>query len=140
MPHHIKTQWRGKMAFDTEVDGHTVRTDARPDLGDDSGPGPKKLLLTALAGCTGIDVASLLQKMRVSIEDIQMEVEADLTEEHPKVYSEIRLLYRFFGKDINREKVEKAVKLSQEKYCGVSAMLAKNCPINYRIEYLESEG
>ena len=66
-------------------------------------------------------------------------IEADLTEEHPKIYSEIRLVYRFFGTDLNKEKVEKSVQLSQEKYCGVSEMLRKNCPINYRIEYVKEE-
>lgn len=137
MSHRVNTIWKDKMAFDSQVDNHTIRIDTGGLLGDDSGPSPKKLLLSSLAGCTGMDVVSLLKKMRVNITGFEMDIEADLTEEHPKVYSEIRLIYRFFGNDLNKEKVEKSVRLSQEKYCGVSAMLRKNCPINYSIEYME---
>ena len=125
------------MAFDSQIDNHTLRIDISGDMGDDTGPSPKKLLLSSLAGCTGMDVASLLKKMRVQIKGFEMDIEADLTEEHPKVYSEIRLVYRFFGKDLNKEKVEKSVRLSQERYCGVSDMLKKSCPIIYSIEYVE---
>jgi len=125
------------MAFDSQIDNHTVRIDTAGLLGDDSGPSPKKILLSALAGCTGMDVVSLLKKMRVSFTDFEMDIDADLTEEHPKVYSEIRILYRVFGTQLNKDKVKKAVDLSQEKYCGVSAMLEKNSPITYNIEYIE---
>ncbi len=133
--HTVKTSWVNKMAFDNQIDNHVLRTDAPKVMGDDSGPSPKKLLLASLAACTGIDVVSLLEKMKVPFEGLAMDVEADLTTEHPKVYSEIRLTYRFFGKDLNQNKIEKAIKLSQDKYCGVSAMLKKNCPIVYTIEY-----
>lgn len=133
--HKVKTTWVNKMAFDSQIDKHTIRIDAPEPLGDDSGASPKKMLLTALAGCTGIDVVSLLNKMKVSITNFEMDVEADLTDEHPKVYSEIRLTYRFYGKDLNKKKIEKAVTLSKDKYCGVSEMLKKNCPIIYAIEY-----
>lgn len=133
--HSVKTNWVDKMAFDSQIDKHTLRIDAPPILGDDSGPSPKKLLLSSLAGCTGMDVVSLLNKMKVPFTGLEMDIEADLTEEHPKVYSEIRLVYRFFGENLNRTKVEKAVAISQDKYCGVSAMLRKNSPINYSIEY-----
>lgn len=127
------------MAFDSQIDKHTVRIDTGGLLGDDSGPSPKKLLLSSLAGCTGMDVVSLLKKMRVAITGFEMDIEADLTEEHPKVYSEIRLVYRFYGTNIKKEKVEKAVQLSQERYCGVSAMLGKSSSIKYSIEYLDEE-
>ncbi|MGK0389844.1 MAG: putative redox protein [Maribacter sp.] len=133
--HEVKTIWKGKMAFDSQIDKHTLRIDAPEPLGDGSGVSPKKLLLSSLAGCTGMDVASLLNKMKVPIAGFEMAVEADLTTEHPKVYSEIRLTYRFFGDNLNESKVEKAVALSQEKYCGVSEMLKKNCPIIYKIQY-----
>lgn len=136
MLHEVKTKWENKMAFDSQVDNHTIRIDTSGELGDDSGPSPKKLLLSSLAGCTGMDVVALLKKMRSPISGFEMDIEADLTEEHPKVYSEIRLIYRFFGKDLNKEKIEKSVRLSQEKYCGVSEMLRKNSPIIYSIEYV----
>ena len=139
MLHTVNTTWKNKMAFDSQIDNHTFRIDSGGELGDDSGPSPKKLLLSSLAGCTGMDVVSLLKKMRVSISGFEMDIEADLTEEHPKVYAEIRLVYRFYGINLKKEKIEKTVRLSQEKYCGVSAMLRKSSPINYRIEYVEEE-
>ncbi|MCG8331056.1 MAG: OsmC family protein [Chitinophagales bacterium] len=135
--HKVKTVWKDKMAFDSQIDNHTLRIDANGLMGDDSGPSPKKLLLSALAGCTGMDVVALLKKMRVDITGFEMDIEADLTNEHPKVYSEIRLVYRFWGNDLKKDKIEKAVKLSQDKYCGVSTMLKKNSPIPYSIEYVE---
>jgi len=135
--HRVKTVWKDKMAFDSQIDGHTLRIDTGGELGDDSGPSPKKLLLASLAGCTGMDVVSLLKKMRVNITGFEMDVDADLTEEHPIVYSEIRLVYRFYGTNLDKTKVEKAVKLSKERYCGVSEMLRKNSPIIYTIEYME---
>jgi len=137
MINKVKTNWKEKMAFDSQIDGHTVRIDTNGLMGDNTGPGPKKLLLASLAGCTGMDVVSLLEKMRVNFTNFEMDIEADLTEEHPKVYSEIRLIYRIFGSQLNKEKIKKAVDLSQEKYCGVSAMLKKNSPIKYSIEIFE---
>jgi putative redox protein len=135
MKHSVNTKWIDKMTFESQIDNHTIRIDTSGELGDDSGPSPKKLLLSSLAGCTGMDVTALLKKMRVPFVGFEMDIEADLTEEHPKVYSEIRLVYRFYGKDLNKKKIEKAVGLSQEKYCGVSEMLRKNSPIKYSIEY-----
>ena len=136
--HSVKTVWKDKMAFDSHIDSHTLRIDTGGELGDDTGPSPKKLLLASLAGCTGMDVVSLLKKMRVDITGFEMDIDADLTEEHPIVYSEMRLVYRFYGTGLDKAKVEKAVKLSQERYCGVSEMLRKNNPINYSIEYIEA--
>lgn len=133
----VNTSWAGKMAFDSQVDKHIVRLDTGGELGDDSGPSPKKLLLSSLAGCTGMDVVSLLEKMRVKLEGFDIEIEADLTEEHPKVFSEIRMKYIFKGQNLDRSKLEKAIQLSQERYCGVSEMLRKNSPIHYIIEIRE---
>lgn len=139
MTHEVKTTWKGNMAFDNDIDGHIVRIDAKPPLGDNSGPSPKKLLLASLAGCTGIDVVSLLDKMRAPVRALEIETAADLTEEHPKVYSEIRITYRFYGKDLKKSKIEKAVNLSKEKYCGVSAMLRASSEIKFVIEYVEED-
>ena len=135
MGYKVNTVWKEKMAFDSQLGNHTVRMDTTPDLGNDSGPSPKQLVLAGLAGCTGMDVVSLLKKMRVEYDSFEIYIEADLTEEHPIVFSEIRLVYRFKGSDINQAKVEKAVNLSKDRYCGVSAMLKKNSPILYTIEY-----
>lgn len=131
--HTIRSEWKGKVAFDHHIQNHKIRTDSTPELGDDSGASPKRLLLASLAGCSGIDVTSMLQKMRVSFDSLHIEVEADQSEGHPVVYTEIRMVYHFRGKQINEEKVKRAVELSQTKYCGVTAMLQKNCPIRYDI-------
>ncbi len=137
MIHQVKTSWKENMAFESQIGNHTVRMDAAAPLGDDSGASPKKLLLASLAGCTGMDVVSLLKKMRVPFTNFEMDIDADLTEEHPQVYSEIRINYKIYGTQLNKEKVKKAIDLSKEKYCGVSAMLERNSPIIYNIEYIE---
>ncbi|MEM6803776.1 MAG: OsmC family protein [Bacteroidota bacterium] len=133
-----KTSWVEKLAFDNQIDQHSFRIDGNGPTAEGTGPSPKKMLLTSLAACTGIDVVSILEKMRVPITGLELDTEADLTEEHPKVFSEIRLIYRVFGENLDRDKVEKAVQLSKEKYCGVSAMLEKNSPIKFEIEYVEA--
>lgn len=135
MGYKVNTVWKEKMAFESQLGNHTVRMDTTPEMGDDSGANPKQLLLAGLAGCTGMDVVSLLNKMRVPFTNFEMGIEADLIEKHPIVFSEIRLKYVFWGDNLDKAKVKKAVKLSQDKYCGVSAMLKKNSPITYTIEY-----
>ncbi|WP_334137371.1 OsmC family protein [Muricomes intestini] len=130
----IEARRTGNMAFEMELDGHRLITDASKEAGgNDLGPSPKKLLLAGLIGCTGIDVASMIKKMKIDLEDLNIEVEADSSEEHPKVYTRIHLTYRFKGKNLPKEKLERAVTLSQEKYCGVSAMLQKAAPVTYDI-------
>lgn len=132
--HRVTTTWLSKLTFDSVVnEGHTVRIDAKPPQGDDSGPGPKALLLTSLTGCTGMDVAALLPKMRVPFDSLVVEAEAEQTTEHPKVYKSIHLTFRVAGKDIKEHKVREAIELSQEKYCGVTAMLRAHCPITWEL-------
>ena len=131
--HHVTTTWVNKLAFDSEVNNHVVRIDAKPPMGDNTGPGPKALLLTALTGCTGMDVASLLPKMRVPFDRLVIEAEAEQTEDHPKVYKFIKLTFRIAGKEVDEEKVRKAIELSQEKYCGVTAMLKAHCPVTWEL-------
>jgi putative redox protein len=124
------------MAFRMEQDGHEFLLDAGPDWGgDDGGPRPKALLLSGLIGCTGMDVVSILRKMKVEGYGLRIEAEAGLTEEHPRVFSDIRVKYVFTGKNLPRDKVYHAVELSQDRYCGVSAMLAKTAGIEWEIEY-----
>lgn len=130
----IHADLTGNMGFQMDLDGHRLITDASPEIGgNNQGPRPKQLLLAGLIGCTGIDVMSILKKMKVEVEDSSIEVVADSTEEHPKVYKDIHLIYRFKGKNLPLKNIEKAVSLSQEKYCGVSAMLKKATPITYEI-------
>jgi len=135
---HVKAHLKGNMAFEMDLDGHTLITDATPEVGgEDLGPRPKVLLLAGLIGCTGIDVVSILNKMKVKPDDFNIEVKAEESEEHPKVYTKIHLVYLFKGKDLPQDKIERAVSLSQEKYCGVSAMLDKAAPITYEIKIEE---
>jgi putative redox protein len=134
MKQTVNTQWLGDMKFDSNVNGHHVIIDAMPEGGgSDSGPRPKTLMLTAVAGCTGMDVVSILKKMRVEIEKFNVEVVADMTEEHPKHFTHMHIIYRFSGKDLPMDKLEKAIELSQERYCGVSFMYRKAMEITHEI-------
>ncbi|MBK9336946.1 MAG: OsmC family protein [Lewinellaceae bacterium] len=135
--YHITTKHKGKMAFEAAIGHHKVIMDSIPDNdGEDTGPSPKKLLLATLATCTGMDIVSLLKKMRVEYSDFEIVTTAGLTEEHPRVFSHIEVLYRINVDEKDREKFEKAVSLSQHKYCGISAILRKSSPLDYSIEYL----
>ncbi|WP_025642521.1 OsmC family protein [Schnuerera ultunensis] len=130
----IEARLKGIMGFEMELDGHNFITDASEKIGGNNlGPRPKQLLLAGLIGCTGIDVMSILRKMKVELEDLKIQVEADNTEEHPKVYENIHLTYIFKGKNLPKKNIEKAVSLSQEKYCGVTAMLKKVTSVTYDI-------
>ena len=133
--HTVETEWVQEMTFDSQVTGHDVTMDAAKEFGGrDRGPRPKQLLLAALAGCTGMDVMSILGKMKVELDGFRIVARANLTDEHPRVYSKIELVYEFSGEDLPMEKITKAVELSQEKYCGISAMLRMSCPLSYEIE------
>ena len=134
MKNKVDVTWTEDMAFEATVNGHKIMIDAVEAVGGkDRGPRPKPMLLLSLGGCTGMDVVSMLKKMRVEYEGLNIEVEGDLTEEHPKYYHTITIIYRFKGKDLPMDKLEKAVSLSQERYCGVTAMLAKAATIGHRI-------
>jgi putative redox protein len=120
--------------------GHWVSLDTIKDLGgNEGGTKPMEMLLLSLGGCTGMDVASILKKMQVQYDDFEISLEGFAVQEHPKVYEKIDLEYVFRGRDIDREKVEKAIRLSQERYCPVTAML-KNCvDINWKLEIIAPE-
>lgn len=130
----VKANLKGNTAFQMDIDGHDIVIDASEEIGGNNfGPRPKKLLLAGLIGCTGIDVMLMLKKMKVELEDLKIEAKTDNTDEHPKVYENIHLTYNFIGKDLPVKSLERAVNLSQEKYCGASAMLRKATPITYEI-------
>jgi len=134
MKNKVDITWTEGMSFDAMVNDHKIVLDAVEAVGGkDRGPRPKPLMLVALGGCTGMDVVSMLKKMRVDYDGLKIEVEGDLTDEHPKVYHTITINYIFKGNDLPMEKIEKAVNLSQERYCGVTAMLAKAAKIEHKI-------
>lgn len=134
MGHEVTLNWLENMKFEvTQPDGYIVSLDA-DDSPDQSSTRPKPLLLSALAGCTAMDVISMLQKMRVDIKDMQVKVNGELTEDHPKYYKNMHITYIFTGKDIDIKKIEKAIDLSQEKYCGVSALFKMAIPLTYSVE------
>lgn len=134
----VKISWKDKMAFSADVDGHEIMLDAAEKAGGENrGPRPKPLMLAALAGCTGMDVVSILKKMRVEVEDFNVSVEGDLTEEHPKQFTKMHVIYEFKGKDLPMEKLKKAVSLSEERYCGVSATYRQAMEITSEIKVSE---
>jgi len=134
----VKISWKEKMAFSAEVNGHEIMLDASEKVGGENrGPRPKPLMLTALAGCTGMDVVSILKKMRVEVEGFNVLVEGDLTEEHPKQFSKMHVIYEFKGKDLPMDKLQKAVSLSEERYCGVSATYRQAMEITSEIKVTE---
>ena len=114
------------MVTDTTADGG----------GNDEGPSPKRLMLASLAGCTGIDVVSILNKMKTPFSDLSIDITASLTDEHPKIYKAVKITYKIKLADADRSKMEKAVKLSEEKYCGVSAMFRAFATVEHEIVYL----
>ena len=134
MKETIKAHWLNDMAFEADVDGHKIYLDTSVEQGGkNTGPRPKLMMLVALAGCAGMDVAALLKKMREDIKELTVEVEGDLSEDHPKKFEGMKILFRIKGKEINRKNVEKAVHLSATRYCGVSANYIKAFPITHEI-------
>ncbi|MCK0161291.1 OsmC family protein [Allomuricauda sp. F6463D] len=137
MTNHVTTKWLGEMAFESNnPSGQTVRIDAGPeDGGSGAGLRPKALMLSGLAGCSGLDVASLIKKMKLDVEDFKIETIAHLTDEHPKYYDSVTIEYHFIGVNLNEEKLKKAVDLSVEKYCGVMEMFRKFAKLDIQILY-----
>lgn len=134
----VQVKWLENMAFSAEVSGHEIIIDAGEKVGgQDRGPRPKPLMLASLAGCTGMDVVSILKKMRVEVDEFNVTVEGELTEEHPKHFTHMHVIYEFTGKDLPVEKLQKAVSLSEERYCGVSATYRKALNLTSEIKIRE---
>jgi putative redox protein len=134
MKETIHIDWKEGMAFEASVDGFKIKVDAKAEVGgSNQGPRPKPLMMVALAGCTGMDVISILKKMRVEVSEFAVYVEGDVTEEHPKHYSKMHIIYEFAGDNLPEDKLEKAIDLSQERYCGVSASYRKAMELTHEI-------
>jgi putative redox protein len=122
MNQSVSMNWLNDMAFETTINGHKLVLDASVEGGGQNlGPRPKILMLVALGGCTGMDVVSILKKMRVEYSSLEILVEGDTADEHPKKFLKMIINYNFTGKDLPLDKIQKAVDLSREKYCGVDA-------------------
>lgn len=129
-----KVVWKDGMAFEAHLDGFTLTLDASPEVGGRGlGPKPKGLTLASLAGCTGMDVVAILGKMRVPFASFEVSADGELAAEHPKKFDAITLTYRFTGEELPLKKLRRAVTLSQDRYCGVSATLAPAVRIDSRL-------
>jgi putative redox protein len=137
MAHFTSSAYEGGMAFTSLLNGFPITTDtAIDDDGTNKGPRPKALMLLALSGCTGIDVVSILNKMRVIFTDLTIDVQGDLTDEEAATYHTVTVTYKIKVDEADRTKVEKAINLSQDKYCGVAAMFRKFSELKKEIVYL----
>lgn len=129
------TKWKHDGVFESKQEGSGKSFIIDTDRVE--GPGPKSLLLSGLAGCSGIDIVEILKKQRVAFSDFSIDVETTQNHEHPKVFKDIFVLYSIRTDPGNEEKVKKAIELSLDKYCGVSAMLKKNSAIHYKLQLIK---
>ncbi len=126
------------MHFDGAIDSFHIPLDAEEDVGGmGAGPQPHRLLLLALAGCTAMDVVSILRKKRQQISGLTVAVQGSRAEQHPKVYTRIEVFYRVRGTHVDSRAVERAIELSRTKYCPVIATLSKVGDVNTRYEIEE---
>ena len=136
MKHEIETQWMGKMQFNALVNGHTIVMDAPERVGgEDSGPIPKPFVLTALSGCTGMDVIALLRKQGIELKDLNLKVSGEISKQAPIEYVSANVVYEITGNVFDQQAAFEAVMTSQEKICGVSHMLKKIMPVSWQIVY-----
>lgn len=135
----MRVVWRQGMTFDaTTPSGHSLTLDTAPPAGGDRGPRPMELLLTALAGCAAMDVLSILQKKREPVRGFEVRVTGTRAKDHPRIYTEIEVAYSVRG-SVKPRAVEQAIQLSEKKYCGVYAMLARSAKITSHYE-IEADG
>ena len=122
----ITTIWKENMLFESDnPSGDFFYMDAPDDGIENKGLRPKAMMLSSLAGCSGLDVVSLLKKMRSEVDDFKLIIHGELTAEHPKYYHKVKVEYHFYGSNLVEEKINKAVSLSVEKYCGVMEMFRR---------------
>lgn len=134
MKHEIETQWMGKMQFNALVNGHTIIMDAPERVGgEDHGPIPKPFVLTALSGCTGMDVIALLRKQGIELKDLNLKVSGEISKQAPIEYISAHIIYEMSGNAKDELMAKDVVMYSQEKVCGVSRMLKKIMPVTWQI-------
>lgn len=136
MTHNVETQWMGKMQFNALVNGHTVVMDAPERVGgDDLGPIPKPFVLSALSGCTGMDVIALMRKAGRQLQDLNLKVSGEISKQAPIEYVATHIVYEMKGNEEDEAAALNAVMQSQEKICGVSHMLKKIMPVTWEVVY-----
>ena len=134
MSYDTRADKREGMAFDIDLQGHIIRVDASEQFGGvNYGPTPKYLMLSALAGCTAMDVVSILGKMQMPYDSFAIEVDGVTADEHPKVFTEVSIRYIFTGSELDETKIEKAASLSLNKYCAVAATLKHTATVHHEI-------
>lgn len=125
--------WTSNMSFEAECDNNHVVMDSKAPLGKNSGMTPKELVATGLGGCTAMDVVALLKKHKQNFSEFKIQVDTEQNEKgHPKVFTKAHLIFSVSG-EVDAKILIDSVELSQTKYCGVSAMLAKALPITYDV-------
>lgn len=137
----LNVKWIDSMRFVARTDsGHAVMMDTKEAAGgQETAPSPMEMILAGLAGCTSMDTVSILKKMRQDVAGLEVDVHSERAEEHPKTYTKIELRYTVLGTELDEEKVRRAIELSQEKYCSVSAMLRPKVEITYSYEIKEGK-
>lgn len=137
MKDKVITHWKGNSQFESDnPSGKTLFMDTSEENGGhNSGLRPKAMMLSSLAGCSGLDVVSILDKMKVQISDFRIDTYGELTDEHPKTYHTVSVEYHFYGDNLDEGKIKKAVDLSIEKYCGVMEMFRQFAKVNTSIHY-----
>jgi putative redox protein len=137
MNHSVNVTWEKNMKFVTNLDGHQLVVDSSVEGGgDNEGPRPKALMMVALAGCTGMDVISILKKMQVEITYFNLRIEGITHDEHPRKFESMKIIYEFKGNNLVFAKLQKAVNLSVDKYCGVNANYRDAMKMDYEIVIL----
>jgi putative redox protein len=133
----IEMTWQDKNLFESVHNDGIIMVDNALESDEKRGMRPKAMMLTSLAGCSGLDIVSLLKKMRVEVDAFKIHVSAELTDEHPKIYKDVVVTYQFFGSDFKKSKIQKAVDLSVNNYCGVMEMFRSFTEIKVEVAYHE---
>ena len=136
MNHKVVTSWKGGLTFESDnPSGKTLILDTDVEGQVRKGLSPKAMMLSSLAGCSGLDVLSILDKMKVEVEDFKIEVIGELTDQHPKYYHKVMVNYYFYGNNLNEERCQRAVQLSVDKYCGVMEMFRQFADLQTNIYF-----
>lgn len=133
----IDLKWTGNMGFEgTSVrTGNTMAFDSSPTFGgEDAGVSPMEAVLMGLAGCSGMDVVSILNKKRIKFDQLEVAVDSERADEHPKVFTKIEMVFSFSGSDLKLKSLEDTVRISIDKYCSVAGMVNKTAAISWRVE------